>query len=90
MHCNDIAARPFATIDFPHGAEVVPTSVDGWPVRFASIDDDGQITVWGTLTPPVIDNGAWSADTEMVQGVGMVGEDDLIIYGMFTESLHRL
>lgn len=77
-------------VDFPHGSEAVPTLVNGLPVRYATIDGDGVIVAWSSLTPPVMDNGAWCLDTDNLRAVGMVGEDDGTIYHHAAESLRRV
>jgi hypothetical protein len=74
-------------VEFPHGFEAVPTMVNGKPTRYTSIDADGVIVAWSTLTPPTLDNGAWCLDCEDLAAVGMVGEDDGTTYPHAADSL---
>lgn len=63
-------------VSFPHGAESIPACISGRPVRFASIDESGDLLAWGTDQPPVLDEtmGVWIADTtcdlSMIRTVG--------------------
>lgn len=77
-------------VEFPHGFEAVPTLVNGRPIRYASIDADGAIVGWASLTPPELDNGAWCLDIDDLQAVGMVGADDGTTYPHAADSLRRI
>lgn len=77
-------------VEFPHGFEPVPTLVNGKPTRYASIDADGVIVAWSSLTPPELDNGAWCLDSDDLLTVGMVGEDDGTEYPTAGDSLRRV
>lgn len=77
-------------VEFPHGYEPVPTLVNGKPTRYASIDADGVIAAWSSLSPPELDNGAWCLETDDLAAVGMVGEDDGNEYPQAADSLRRI
>jgi hypothetical protein len=50
-------------IEFPHGVEIVPTTVDGQRIRFAAIDVDGSIKAWTSPQAPELnDAGKWTGD----------------------------
>lgn len=77
-------------IEFDHGHEVVPTIINGKATRYASIDADGVIVAWSSLTPPAFDGSAWCLDTEEMQQAGLVGEDDGRSYVDSAKSLRRI
>lgn len=39
-------------IAFTHGLEIVPTTVDDLPIRYATVDADGTLTVWNSPQAP--------------------------------------
>lgn len=91
MQTANIRPLPaLVAVEFPHGYEPVPTLTNGKPTRYASIDRDGVIVAWSSLTPPELDNGAWSLDSEDLAAVGMVGEDDGTQYLQAADSLRRV
>ncbi|NTV71542.1 MAG: hypothetical protein HGA71_15525 [Azonexaceae bacterium] len=91
MKTANIRALPaLVVVEFPHGNEAVPTLVNGLPVRFATIDADGVVVAWSSLTPPELDNGAWCLDSDDLQAVGMVGADDGTVYRHAADSLRRI
>lgn len=91
MQIANIRPLPaLVAVEFPHGFEPVPTLVNGKPTRYASIDRDGVIVAWSSLTPPELDNGAWSLKIDDLAAVGMVGEDDGTEYTQAADSLRRL
>lgn len=77
-------------IGFNHGPEIVPTIINGKPIRYATIDADGSILGWSSLTPPQYDGEAWCLDTEDLQQAGIVGEDDGRTYVDSAASLRRV
>lgn len=77
-------------IEFDHGLEIVPTIINGKAIRYASIDADGSIVGWSSLTPPAFDGGAWCLDTDDLQQAGIVGEDDGRNYENSALSLRRV
>lgn len=91
MKTANIQALPaLVAVEFPHGCEVVPTLVNGRAVRYASIDADGVVLAWSSLTPPALDNGAWCLDTDDLQAAGMVGADDGTVYPHAADSLRAI
>jgi len=84
------ALPALVAVEFPHGKEAVPTIINGLPVRYASIDDDGAIVAWSSLTPPVFGGGAWCLGEDDLLGVGIVGEDDGTEYPHAAASLRRI
>jgi hypothetical protein len=77
-------------IEFDHGHEIVPTIINGKPIRYASIDTDGVIVGWSSLTPPAFDGVAWCLGTDDLQQAGIVGEDDGRSYVNAALSLRRV
>lgn len=77
MHTENIA------VQFSHGAEFVPGTVNGKPTRFASIDSDGALIAWATDAAPVLDDalGVWVADTANdLLNIATVGDGDYSAY----------
>jgi hypothetical protein len=77
-------------IEFAHGFEIVPTVINGKAIRYATIDADGLIFGWSTLTPPTFDSDGWHLDTNDLQQAGIVGEDDGTTYAHSAGSLRRI
>ena len=91
MKTANIKPMPaLVAVEFPHGYEPVPTLVNGKPTRYASIDADGGIAAWSSLSPPELDNGAWCLETDDLAAVGVVGEDDGNEYPQAADSLRRI
>lgn len=90
QNANTYPLPALVAVEFPHGFEAVPTMTNGKPTRYASIDTDGVIVGWSSLTPPELDNGAWCLDSDDLSAVGMVGEDDGTIYPEAAASLRRI
>lgn len=91
MKTANIKPMPaLVAVEFPHGYEPVPTLVNGKPTRYASIDADGVIAAWSSLSPPELDNGAWCLETDDLAAVGVVGEDDGNEYPQAADSLRRI
>jgi hypothetical protein len=77
-------------IEFDHGLEIVPTIINGKEIRYVSIDTDGAIVGWSSLTPPAFDGVAWCLGTDDLQQAGIVGEDDGRSYEASAGSLRRV
>ena len=77
-------------IEFGHGHEILPTIIAGKAIRYASIDADGVILGWSSLTPPEFNGSEWWTETEDLQQAGIVGEDDGSTYTDAAGSLRRI
>ena len=83
-------------IEFAHGTEIVPTTVDGQPIRFVSIDVDGLVRIWTNWSTPTFDGEAWIVDDTLdnmpaaeLQGV----ESEFLTAGRYplaASSLYRI
>lgn len=77
-------------VEFPHGFEAVPTLVNGRPIRYASVDNDGSVIAWSSLSAPVIEGGVWTLETDDLLQIGFAGEDDGREYPNAADSLRRI
>lgn len=83
-------------LEFPHGKEIIHTSVDGMPIHYASIDVDGAVKVWNTPCEPQLDAvaGAWrnAADDDGTRSETVRFLDIPVDarYLWFAESLRRI
>ncbi len=84
---------PIIAIEMPHGWEAIPTAINGFPTRYATIDQEGTLTVWATPHAPTIDGPeggkVWAYNTENLYTVCYCvdGGDS---YPRYMESLRKL
>ena len=88
MKTATIKALPaIAAVELPHGYEVIPTAVNGLPVRFVTVDGDGGLQAWSSALPPTFSAGVWAAETE---SVAFLGDVDALVDGCYHQAADSL
>lgn len=86
------AVRSIPTIvavEFDHGVEIVPTTINGKRTQYVSIDASGSIVAWAASIPPEFGQGVWQLDCDDLLELGFVdgAESD---YSHADESLRQI
>lgn len=88
MKAANIKTLPaIAAVELPHGHEAIPTVINGLPVRFVTVDDDGGLQAWSSPYPPEYGGGVWSSDSE---DVIYIGDVDALVDGCYTQAADSL
>lgn len=66
------AVPALIAIEFEHGLEIIPTTINGKRTQYVSIDGSSSIVAWAASNPPEFGRGVWQLDCNDLLEVGFV------------------